>query len=52
MLNYKRIPAGDLIRLYDSTPMPIAHGHFAVKVDCNDDGDGIVSIALGTAPNM
>ena len=52
LLNYKRIPAGDFIHLYDSTPMPIAHGHFAVKVDCNEDGDGIASIALGAAPNM
>ncbi|MEM2760793.1 MAG: hypothetical protein QXU32_03565 [Nitrososphaerales archaeon] len=52
LLTHKRIPAGDFIHLYDSTPMPIGSGHFAVKVDCDKDGKGIVSIALGVAPDM
>lgn len=52
LLGFQRIPAGDFIHLYDSTPMPIAGGHFAAKVDCDKDGKGIVSVALGVAPDL
>ena len=52
LLNYKRIPAGDFIHVYDSTPFPIAQGHVAVKVDCNEAGHGIASLAIGVAPEL
>lgn len=30
----------------------IADGHFAVKVDCDKDGKGIVSVATGAVPDL
>jgi hypothetical protein len=52
LVGFKRIPAGDFLHLYDSTPHPVAVGHIAVHVDCDGEGKGIVSIALGVAPDL
>lgn len=52
LLNYKRIPAGDFIYLYDSSPHPIADGHLAVKVDCDEQGNTPIAVVVGVAPDL
>ena len=52
LVGNKKIPPGDFIHLYDSNPMNIVGGHLAVKVNCDDDGKGIVSVVVGVAPDL
>ena len=52
-LAFKSIPANDFMHLYDSTPYPIAGmGHIALKVNCDQAGNGAVSVLLGIAPEF
>ncbi|MFQ5941231.1 MAG: hypothetical protein ACE5KA_06005 [Nitrososphaerales archaeon] len=52
LLSYKKIPSGDFIHLYDSFPSRVPNAHLAVKVKCDEDSNGIVSIIVGVAPDM
>lgn len=51
-LAFKNIPANDYLLLFDSTPDSIASGHLAIKANCDQNGNGLVNILLGTAPEM
>ncbi len=52
LLDYQRIRPGQFLILYDTTPMPITHGHVAINVDCNNEGVAPVELAVGVAPEM
>ncbi|MFQ5969193.1 MAG: hypothetical protein ACE5J2_01675 [Nitrososphaerales archaeon] len=52
LLSNKKIPSGDFIHLYDSFPLRIVGGHIALKVNCDEDGKGIVSVVVGVAPDF
>ena len=51
-LAFKGIPANDYMHLFDSTPDTLAGGHFAIKVNCDKDGNGVVDALMGVAPEM
>lgn len=51
-LAFKSIPAHDYMHLFDSTPDTLAGGHFAIKVNCDEDGNGAVDVLMGVAPEM
>lgn len=51
-LAFKSIPANDYIHLFDTTPDSIAGGHFALKVNCDENGNGAVDVLMGVAPEM
>lgn len=51
-LAWKSMPPNEYMLLFDSTPDTIAAGHFAIKVDCTDDGTALVDVLLGVAPEM
>jgi len=51
-LAFKSIPANDYMHLFDSTPDSLAGGHFAIKVNCDADGNGAVDALMGVAPEM
>jgi hypothetical protein len=52
-LSFMSIPANDFVHLYDSTPYPIAgSGHIALKVNCDSQGNGVVDVLLGVAPDF
>jgi len=51
-LAWRSIPANDYMLLFDTTPDTIAGGHFAIKADCDEDGNGAVDVLMGVAPDM
>jgi hypothetical protein len=51
-LAFKSIPANDYMHLFDSTPDSLAGGHFAIKVNCDQNGNGVVDALMGVAPEM
>lgn len=51
-LAFKSIPANDYMHLFDSTPDTLAGGHLAIKVNCDENGDGAVDVLMGVAPEM
>jgi hypothetical protein len=51
-LAFKTIPANDYMHLFDTTPDTITGGHFAIKVNCDDNGNGAVDVLMGVAPEM
>jgi hypothetical protein len=51
-LAFKSIPANDYMHLFDSTPDTLAGGHFAIKVNCDQNGNGLVDVLMGVAPEM
>ena len=51
-LAFKSIPANDYMHLFDSTPDSLAGGHFAIKVNCDANGNGLVVALMGVAPEM
>ncbi|MFQ5782696.1 MAG: hypothetical protein ACE5GR_06550 [Nitrosopumilus sp.] len=51
-LAFKTIPANDYMHLFDSTPDTLAGGHFAIKVNCDENGNGAVDVLMGVAPEM
>ena len=52
LLEGTRIPGGQFIHLYDSTPYMITNGHVAVNVPCEDNSTASVQVLLGQAPNL
>ena len=51
-LAFKSIPANDYMHLFDTTPDTITGGHFAIKVNCDENGNGAVDVLMGVAPEM
>jgi len=51
-LAFKSIPANDYMHLFDSTPDTLAGGHFSIKVNCDQNGNGAVDALMGVAPEM
>lgn len=51
-LAFKNIPANDFLHLFDTTPDTIAGGHLAIKTNCDENGDGLVDVLMGMAPDM
>lgn len=51
-LAFKSIPAHDYIHLFDTTPDTIIGGHFAIKINCDANGNGALEALLGVAPEM
>lgn len=51
-LSFKTIPANDYMHLFDTTPDTITGGHFAIKVNCDQNGNGLVDVLMGVAPEM
>ena len=49
-LAFKSIPANDYLHLFDATPDTIAGGHLALKVNCDEEGNGKVDVLMGVAP--
>ena len=52
LLQDMRIPPGEFIHLYDSTPYHIMNGHIALKAPCEDDSTSPIQVLIGSAPNM
>jgi hypothetical protein len=52
LLGFKRIPAGDYIHLYDTTPYHIMNGHVAAKLPCDDNSETSLNILIGAAPHL
>lgn len=52
LLDWKVVPAGDFIHLYDSTPYKITNGHVAAKLPCDADGESAVKVVAGQAPEV
>jgi hypothetical protein len=52
LLQDRIIPATDFIHLYDSTPYHIMNGHVALKAPCEDDSTSLITVLIGSAPNM
>ncbi len=51
-LAFKTIPANDYMHFFDSTPDTLDGGHFAIKVNCDENGNGVVDVLMGVAPEM
>lgn len=51
-LAFKSIPAHDFMHFFDTTPDTIAGGHFAIKVNCDQNGNAKVDALMGVAPEM
>jgi hypothetical protein len=46
-LEDKTIPEGDVLYLYDITPLKIEDAHITVKLPCDEDGSPLTNILIG-----
>jgi len=52
LLEGKTLPAKDYIHLYDTTPYMIKVGHVAAKLPCDNNGETLLKVLIGKAPDL
>jgi hypothetical protein len=52
LMDGKVIPGKSFLHLYDSTPSSIGLGHVAAHLPCDGNGEEIVKVVGGVAPNV
>jgi hypothetical protein len=52
LMDGKVIPGKNFLHLYDSTPSSIRLGHVAAHLPCDGNGEEIVKVVGGVAPNV